>query len=75
MKRIIFFITIWIGVCFYRIGQISKNVTTKLSDLNIERIDEYNKISLAPAAARLYRVAYKGLAQEQGGYLLVRADG
>ena len=46
MKRIIFFIAIWIGVCFYGIGQISKNVTTKQSDLNIEKTDEYSKISL-----------------------------
>ena len=46
MKRIIFFITILIGVYFSGIGQISRNVTTKQSDLNIERIGEYDKISL-----------------------------
>ena len=46
MKRIIFFITIWIGICFSGIGQISKNITPKQSDLNIVRIDEYDKISL-----------------------------
>jgi len=46
MKRIIFFITIWIGVCFSVAGQISKNVTTKQPDLNMVREGEYDRISL-----------------------------
>ena len=46
MKRIIFFITFWILVCFSVVGQISKDVTTKHSDLIIEKIGEYDKIFL-----------------------------
>ena len=46
MKRILFLISIWIGVCFSGIGQISKNETTKLSDLTVVKVGEYDRISL-----------------------------
>jgi len=35
MKRIIFLISIWMGVCFSAIGQISRNVTVKQSDFKM----------------------------------------
>jgi len=63
MKRIIFFITIWIGICFSEIGQISRNVVTKQSDLNIARIGEYDIISLDrvfyTTNIRLYNCSFK----------------
>jgi hypothetical protein len=46
MKRIIFFITIWIGICFVVTGQVSKSVTIKQSDFRVEKSDEYEKITL-----------------------------
>jgi len=46
MKRIIFFITIWIGICFSGIGQISKSVSTKQSDLKTVKVGEYDKMLL-----------------------------
>ena len=33
MKRIIFFITIWIGICFSVVGQISESVIMKQMNL------------------------------------------
>lgn len=46
MKRIVFFISIWIGVCFSGSGQILRTVMTRSSDLKTEKIGEYDKISL-----------------------------
>jgi len=45
MKRFLFFISICIGFCFSSIGQISKNVTTKQSDIKIVKAEEYDRIS------------------------------
>jgi len=46
MKRIIFLITIWTGICLSGIGQISKSVIAKQSNLQITKAGEYDKISL-----------------------------
>ena len=46
MKRFIFLVIFSIGICFSGIGQISKNVITRQSDLKTVKSDEYDKISL-----------------------------
>ena len=46
MRRIILLTIVWMGVCFFGVGQISRNVTTRQSDLKTARASEYNKIFL-----------------------------
>jgi len=45
MKRIIFFITVWIGVCLSGTGQISRDITLKQSDLKVVNTEEFDRIS------------------------------
>jgi len=46
MKRITLITIINISFCLLASGQISKNITTSLSDIEIEKIGEYDKISI-----------------------------
>jgi len=46
MKRITLITIIWIGFCLLVSGQITRNVTTNLSDIEIEKVKEYDKIYL-----------------------------
>jgi len=44
MKKTILSVSFLIGICIFITGQISRNITTNLSELRIENFGEYDKV-------------------------------